>query len=375
MAAATAGRIRNPHTLGEAYCNLITACANAGDWERASEWCELVNEFASRQAIVPLYGACRTIHADVLVAAGRWQDAEAALADALDAHARHYPAMGAPTVAALALIRISQGRLAEAGQLLAGRDENPSALLALPQLRLAEGEPQVATALLERGLANCRRRRPGVVAAAGAAGRRAARRRRRSTGRPGGGELLHDVAGHVGADARRGPRAARVGPRRAGRGDMGAAHEYARLALDAVRTSRHALRRRRGAPRARPRPRGRATTPCDRGGPRGPLASSGTSVRRARMTWRRRFCASSARGRAPAARGDGELTGREQPGARPARAGHDQRPDRQDPVHLREDRGPPREPHPRQARASATGRRPPPRRRVSRCSDPNRESG
>lgn len=154
MAAATAGRIRNPNTLGEAYCNLITACTNAGDWERAAEWCEVVDEFASRQAIVPLYGACRTIHADVLVASGRWQEAETALEDALDAHARHYPTMGGPTVASLALLRIRQGRLAEAGQLLAGRDENPSALLALAQLRLAEGEPLVAVGLLERGLAS-----------------------------------------------------------------------------------------------------------------------------------------------------------------------------------------------------------------------------
>jgi hypothetical protein len=32
MAAATAGRVRNIHTLGEAYCNLITACTAAGDW-------------------------------------------------------------------------------------------------------------------------------------------------------------------------------------------------------------------------------------------------------------------------------------------------------------------------------------------------------
>lgn len=154
MAAATGGGVRNPHTLGEAYCNLITACADAGDWERASEWCAVVDDFATRQEIVPLFGACRTIHADVLVAAGRWQDAEAALSDALAAHARFIPAMGDPTVAALALIRVRQGRLAEAGQLLAGRDENSSALLALAQLRLAEGEPAVAAALLQRALAN-----------------------------------------------------------------------------------------------------------------------------------------------------------------------------------------------------------------------------
>ncbi|HXV57320.1 MAG TPA: LuxR C-terminal-related transcriptional regulator [Gaiellaceae bacterium] len=154
MAAATAGRVRNPHTLGEAYCNLVAACAAAGDWERAAEWCEHIDEFAYRRGIVPLYGACRTIHADVLVASGRWNDAETALEDALAAHARHYPAMAGSTVSTLALLRIRQGRLAEAEQLLSEREERVPSLLALAELRLAEGEPAVAASLLERALAS-----------------------------------------------------------------------------------------------------------------------------------------------------------------------------------------------------------------------------
>lgn len=156
MAAATAGRIRNVHTLGEAYCNLIIAATAAGDWERAAEWCRYVDEFADRRGMTVLFGACRTVHADVLVATGRWGEAETALEDALDAHAKRYPAMAAPTVAALALLRIRQGRLAEAEQLLAGREELSASLLALAELRLAESEPRLAVALLERGLAAAR---------------------------------------------------------------------------------------------------------------------------------------------------------------------------------------------------------------------------
>jgi DNA-binding CsgD family transcriptional regulator/tetratricopeptide (TPR) repeat protein len=152
MAAATAGRIGNPHTVGEAYCNLIVACTSAGDWERASEWCELVNTYAGRHASVPLYGACQTVHADVLVAAGRWEDAETALENARASHGDAYQAMAAQTLSTLASLRIRQGRLAEAEQLLAGREEEPTALLARAELRLAEGEPRVAAALLERGL-------------------------------------------------------------------------------------------------------------------------------------------------------------------------------------------------------------------------------
>lgn len=152
MAAASAGRVRNPHTLGSAYCNMILACTTAGDWDRATEWCEHVDEFATRCEIVPLHGSCRTVHAEVLVANGRWKEAEESLADALGAPARHYPG-SEPTVATLAHLRVLQGRLAEAGRLLADREEHPAALRALAELRLAEGEPRIAAALLDRGLA------------------------------------------------------------------------------------------------------------------------------------------------------------------------------------------------------------------------------
>lgn len=152
MAAASAGRIRNVHTLAEAYCNLIMASTNAGDWDRAAEWCEMVDDFAREKGTVPLLGSCRTIHADVLVARGRWPEAEQALESALETHAGFVPAMGAPTLASMAELRVLQGRLAEAEQLLAGREEQPTSLCALARLRIADGRPRVAAALLERAL-------------------------------------------------------------------------------------------------------------------------------------------------------------------------------------------------------------------------------
>jgi DNA-binding NarL/FixJ family response regulator len=152
MAAATAGRVRNVHTLAEAYCNLIEACAGAGEWERAKEWCKMVDDFARTHETAPLFGACRTVHADVLLAAGRWPEAEHALESALATHERYVPEMGVPAIARMGELRVRQGRLAEATQLLAGAAEQPSSLRALALLRLAEDRPQVAAALLERGL-------------------------------------------------------------------------------------------------------------------------------------------------------------------------------------------------------------------------------
>lgn len=152
MAGAAAGQVRNIHTLGEAYCNLIVASTNAGDWERAAEWCELVEAFAREHEAAPLFGTCRSVHADVLIATGHWLEAERALETSLTTHARFVPEMGIPASASLAELRVRQGRLSEAGALLAGREENPASLRALAALRSAQGRPKAAVALLERAL-------------------------------------------------------------------------------------------------------------------------------------------------------------------------------------------------------------------------------
>jgi ATP/maltotriose-dependent transcriptional regulator MalT len=151
-AAAAAQRVGNVHTLAEAYCNLIEGCTTLGDWDRAAEWCDLVEQFALSHDTAPLLGACRAMHGDVLLALGQWPQAEQALQRALETHARYVPQMAAPAVASLAELRVRQGRLVDAEQLLAGREEEAASLRALALLRLAEGRPREAAGLLERGL-------------------------------------------------------------------------------------------------------------------------------------------------------------------------------------------------------------------------------
>ena len=114
------------HTLGEAYCNLdrwrAPGAASGSARPSGASW-STTSPARTRRA--PLLGACRTVHADVLLATGRWPEAEEALESALATHARYVPEMGAPTVATLAELRVRQGRLPEAEQLLAGREEHP----------------------------------------------------------------------------------------------------------------------------------------------------------------------------------------------------------------------------------------------------------
>ena len=253
----------------------------------------------------PLLGACRTVHADVLLATGRWPEAERALESALARHARYVPAMGAPTVATLAELRVRQGRLAEAEQLLAGREEHPSSLRALALLRIAEGRPQTAAALLERGLAGAEgdaMRATQLLAplvdarlACGDLGRR----RRRS---PRAGRAARSRPGSRLVQRARRPRrrARRARDARSCRDGGSSSDDASRGRGGAprarrVQRARHAARRRRGAAGARARARGRRSRARARGGAR--RARGVPRARRlARDERRRRGAARSRRG-------------------------------------------------------------------------------
>ena len=347
MATAAAGRWRNVHTVAEAYCNLIEACAGVGEWDRAHEWCELVDRFAQQYGTAPLLASCRTIHADVLLAAGRWPEAEHALAGALETHSRYVPELGAPTVGTLAELRIRQGRLADAERLLAGSAEHPAALRALALLRLAEDRPGAAVALLERGLRGTEgnavratqllaplvdgRLACGDVQGAGVAADDLAELARSS-----GIRLIEARARLAAARVELAARARRRGRRVRAPGTRGV-----RRAGDAVRRRRGSVgaragdrrrragrRLRRGARRACRLPRARRLTGDERR--RG--APAGARQRRGRPPARRR-------------RSDGARAG----GARADRARDVQRAHRPGARHQREDRRPPREPHPDEA--------------------------
>ncbi len=152
MAGATSGQVRNVHTLAEAYCNLIMASTSAGDWARATEWCQHVDDFARTHDAAPLFGTCRGVHADVLMATGHWVEAEKALDTSLVTLESCLPALAEPSVASLAELRVRQGRLGEAEVLLAGRGETPAALRVLAMLRSAQDRQEAAVVLLERAL-------------------------------------------------------------------------------------------------------------------------------------------------------------------------------------------------------------------------------
>jgi DNA-binding NarL/FixJ family response regulator len=153
MAAATSGEPANLETFADICCTLMLACERAGDSERPQQWSVVLDEFVRSYDHVTLLAFCRTCCADVYAANGRIDAAEAELEQAV----RELAAAGQrsrciPPSARLAEIRVLQGRLDEAEQLLSGLEAEPEALQARVSVRLARGEAGAASAVLVQRL-------------------------------------------------------------------------------------------------------------------------------------------------------------------------------------------------------------------------------
>jgi DNA-binding CsgD family transcriptional regulator len=146
MAAATGGEASDPLAISDTCCTTLVACDRLADLTRAVDWCRIVVDFSDRRRFTPLLGWCRALYAGVLTSAGEWALAEEELAGALAQADRKARALA---LARLAELRVRQGRLEEAEQLLSGC-EHPAALRPRVELSLGRGEVGLARALVER---------------------------------------------------------------------------------------------------------------------------------------------------------------------------------------------------------------------------------
>jgi ATP/maltotriose-dependent transcriptional regulator MalT len=152
VAAAISGEGRNLLVVGNACCNMLSACDRASDFERAVQWCQVVDEFTRRYHCPPIFHYCRVIYSGVLIATGQWDEAERELKAALQVVEQRYPTEKVHSLSRLALLCVRQGRLEEAGQLLTGLETHGLAAEASALLHMERGQTVVAGAFLERRL-------------------------------------------------------------------------------------------------------------------------------------------------------------------------------------------------------------------------------
>ncbi len=111
-----------------------------------------MTEFTERRRYVPLSALCRSVYAGVLISRGDWERAEAELQVALRAYRGFGKPLAAYPLARLAGLRMRQGRIEEAEQLIAGWEEHPEMGPVVISLLLERRELAHASARLERAL-------------------------------------------------------------------------------------------------------------------------------------------------------------------------------------------------------------------------------
>jgi DNA-binding NarL/FixJ family response regulator len=155
LAAITGGQLRDPSVAGAAFCSMLSSCDRSGDLRRAEEWTRLIERLlfergGNRPRV--LHTHCRVAYGSVLCSAGQWKEAERVMLEALGPTASRAVGHRVDVTARLAELRLDQGRLEEAAQLVAPQSGHVAMCSPTARIHLGRGEHDLAVAVARRGL-------------------------------------------------------------------------------------------------------------------------------------------------------------------------------------------------------------------------------
>jgi DNA-binding CsgD family transcriptional regulator len=145
VAAIAAGEIADHKAIGEIYCRLLSSCEQATDLRRAEDWLSAIDHYVVWTDFVR--PTCRTYYGGILIALGRWQEAETELLAAITTFERGWRGDAAFPLVRLAELRVRQGRFEEAERLLEGREWHPLARRAAAAIAFGRRELPLAEEL------------------------------------------------------------------------------------------------------------------------------------------------------------------------------------------------------------------------------------
>lgn len=152
-AAARGGEVRSHTAAGEIYCKMLLACELVLDVRRAEQWTTVADSLARHSNVGWVSGICRMYYGGILIAAGRWTEAEQELETSLAVYDGSYRALRSGAAVRLAELRALQGRLDDAESLLTDQEHDSFSVQPHARLLLARGEAELAATLVRRHLA------------------------------------------------------------------------------------------------------------------------------------------------------------------------------------------------------------------------------
>lgn len=142
MAAVSGGEVLSHGSVGMICCRLLSACEHTVDVRRAEQWMAIVDRLAAWSSFVS--PTCRCHYGGILIAIGRWPEAEAELLAAIRAFETGYQAERLFPLVRLADLRVRQGRFEEAERLIADGEWHPNARRSLAAIAFARGDLALA---------------------------------------------------------------------------------------------------------------------------------------------------------------------------------------------------------------------------------------
>jgi DNA-binding NarL/FixJ family response regulator len=152
LAAVAGSEVESFQVLEEVFCQLFSACEHAHDVARADQWIRIGEQIAAQRQLPSVAAFCHTHYGGLLTVAGRWDEADAALTDAVRLWALGWRSLRPGALSRLAELRVRQGRFDEAEQLLVELGVNSDTAGPLAVIHLERGNHDLARDALTHAL-------------------------------------------------------------------------------------------------------------------------------------------------------------------------------------------------------------------------------
>lgn len=152
MAGSLGGEPADPYTVVFTCCDMIVSSSNCAAFERTLNCIRAAEQFEHRYGCPFLNIECRVVHGKILLATGKWPEAENIFKQAISQTRDSIPGYHVLTLTGLAELRLKQGKIEEAGRLIDGLHDHPEVLPVLSGLYLNQKKYGLAKSVLQRRL-------------------------------------------------------------------------------------------------------------------------------------------------------------------------------------------------------------------------------